>query len=432
MIPERSSQDPRGRSPRGPRPALAARVAGGLALVSLALAPLARAQGPHQLSLHEELVFPAGQDTASVPFQDVGGHIQVPVSVNGGEPFWMVFDTGMPSPGVLLYGSPRVDALQLPYGEAQIRVGGAGGAGEATAAKLAQDVTVKLGALAITGTMAIVMPAKPEMSAVHEGIIGASLYRNATITVDRDRGVVRFTRLGRYQPPAGAAVVPLELVGNHAYVQAGLVQDGGTLPLRLILDLGATHAVSLNSHTNPAIHVPAGARVARVGRGMSGVLRGRVGRIAGFELGGQRLANVVATFPDSAFENPRGLDSRDGNLGSGILARFELTLDYANAKLYLRPSRRFADAFEWDMSGVTFDPGPDGTPTVAEVIADSPAGRAGISAGEQLVAVDGKPVQARSLMLMREQFKQPGREIVLRLRKGGAERDVKLKLQRLV
>ncbi len=408
------------------------------ALLSTALwtcplaAPVA-AQGAHSLALHETVVFPAGRDTVSVPFEDVGGHIQLPVSVNGSSPFMMVFDTGMPTPGVLLYADERVDGLALPFGDAQIRVGGAGGAGEAQTAKLAQGITLRVGALEISGSMAIVMPAKPEMSLVHDGIIGASLYRNAAVTIDRDHGVVRFTRAGRYVPPGDASVVPLELAGNHAYVQAGLLDaKAGAVPLRLILDLGATHAVSLNSHANPAIRVPRGARVARVGRGMGGVLTGRVGRIAGLELGGQRLRDVVATFPDSAFENPRGLDSRDGNLGSGILSRFNVTLDYAGAKMYLHPSRRFADPFEWDMSGLTFDPGPDGALVVAEVLPDSPASRAGITAGEQLVAVDGQPANPRELMRTRDRFRRVGHDVLLRLRKNGAERDVKLRLQRLI
>jgi hypothetical protein len=407
------------------------------ALLASAFAGAAAAQGAphgeHQVKLHEDVVFPAGRDTVSVRFEDVGGHVQIPVSVNGSPPLMMVFDTGMPTPGVLLYAGERVDRMKLPFGDAKIRVGGAGGAGVEQEARLAQGITLRVGALEIGSTIAIVMPAKPEMSSIHDGIIGASLFRNMSITIDHDQNIVRFTRAGQFVPPTGASAVPLEIIGNHAYVQAALVDAAGaTTPLRLIVDLGATHAVSLNSHANPAIHVPAGARTTRVGRGMSGVLTGRVGRIAGFELGGRRLQNVVATFPDSAFENPRALDSRDGNLGSGILSRFEVTFDYAGGNMYLLANRRFAEPFEWDMSGLTFDPGRNGALVVAEVLPDSPASRAGITPGEQLISVDGEAAEARELMRKRDRFKQAGREIVLRLRKGGAERNVKLKLERLV
>jgi hypothetical protein len=326
-----------------------------------------------------------------------------------------------------------VDRLNLPFGPMQVRVGGAGGGGEPLTARLAQGISFRVGALEIAGSVAIVMPSKPEMSLIHDGIVGASLFRNTVVSIDRELGVVRFTRPGHWTPPADAAVVPLDLSGGHACVEAGLVQSSGqVMPVRLILDLGATHAVSLNTHSGSGIAVPDRAVAARVGRGMSGVLTGRVGRIAGLDIGGHRLAGVVATFPDSAFENPRGLDSRDGNLGSGVLSRFELTLDYASAKMYLRPNRRFSDPFEWDMTGVTFDPSPGGKLVVAEVLPGSPGGRAGIAPGDELVAVDGEPADPRAMMRDRSRFRQAGRVLVLRLRTAGKERDVRLKLVRLV
>jgi membrane-associated protease RseP (regulator of RpoE activity) len=165
---------------------------------------------------------------------------------------------------------------------------------------------------------------------------------------------------------------------------------------------------------------------------MSGAMSGRVGRIAGLELGGHRLANVVATFPDSAFESPRGLDQRNGNLGSGVLGRFNVTLDFGGSRIFLVPNRRFAEPFEWDMSGLVFDMGEGGKVTVAEVLTDSPAAAAGIRPGEELVAVDGAAVEPREMIRQRERFRQPGREMALTLRQNGRERVVKLKLRRLV
>ena len=75
-------------------------------------------------------------------------------------------------------------------------------------------------------------------------------------------------------------------------------------------------------------------------------MRGHVGRVPAFELEGHRLHGVVATFPDPRHENPRGADSRNGNLGMGLLSRFNFTLDYAAKTLYLEPNKRFADPFE--------------------------------------------------------------------------------------
>lgn len=403
-----------------------------LAALAAFVAVPALTQGQHGLPMDEKLSFPEGRDSVSVRFENWGEHLIIPVSVNGRPPLQMVFDTGMPIPGVLLYEGALVDSMKLAFGPMQVDVGGAGG-GASVKARLATGVTLGVGALSVGGSIAIVMPPTPQMSGLHDGIIGASLFNGLIVSVDHDRGVMTLTQRESFTPPAGATEVPLEVVGRHAYVKAGIVgANGQVTPLRLILDVGATHAVSLNRRANPEISLPAGAFPTRIGRGMSGAISGQVGRIAGFELGGKRLTGVIATFPDSAFENPKGLDSGDGNLGGGILGRFNVTLDYVGKRMYLVPNQRFADPFEWDMTGVTFDIGEGGLIEVKSVLPRSPGAEAGVKPGEALVAVDGVKAVPRDLLRERERFRQVGRELVLTLRRDGREHQVKLKLRRLV
>lgn len=401
----------------------------------LLLLPLtATAQGGHGggLPVSESFEFPKGQRRVVIPFTDSGEHVIIPISVNGSEPLEMVFDTGMPSPGVLLYEGTAADRITLQFSPMKIRVGGAGSA-EAKEARLATDVRLGAGALTIRGSVAIVMPPTPQMSSLHDGIIGATLFRNLIVTIDRDRHELVLEKPEGHVPPRNASVVPLDTKSHHAYVKAGLVgADGKVTPLDLVLDLGATHAVSLNRHSNAAIVVPPGAISTRVGRGMGGVMTGQVGRIAGFELGGHRMKGVIATFPDSAFENPRGLDSRDGNLGGGILGRFNVTLDYPHDRLLLVPNSRMAEPFEWEMTGARFDLDDAGRLVASEVLAGSPAEAAGIAVGDTLVAVEGQPADARQLQRQRSRFREPGRMITMTVRGPGGERTVKLTLRRLV
>jgi membrane-associated protease RseP (regulator of RpoE activity) len=192
------------------------------------------------------------------------------------------------------------------------------------------------------------------------------------------------------------------------------------------------HSVSLNRRANPRIELPKNSFSSRIGRGMSGAMTGEVGRIAGFELGGHRLASVVATFPDSAFESPRGLDQRDGNLGGGILGRFNITFDYVGKRMFIVPNQRFGRPFDWDMTGITFDIAENGTIQVKSLVPGSPAAAAGVKLGEVLVAVNGTKAVPRDLIRERDRFRQEGKEVVLTLREQGKDRQVKLKLKRLV
>ncbi len=381
----------------------------------------------------ESVRLPDGKTSVTLPLETRSALVLLPVSINGSEPFSVVLDTGMPVPGVILYDSDRVKSLKLPLGPGRARVGGAGGRGQTFETRIAQGSTLRIGEAEIAGATVTVLPSIPSLSAMHDGIIGMSVFRNFTVTIDHDREVIVLTPPGRFPPPDGATEVPLQLAGNVAYVKADLVTRSGSLaPLQLLLDLGATHPVSLNVTSSDSIRVPEGAPATRIGRGVSGAVTGRVGRIAGLVLGGHRLTEVVATFPDPEFENPRKLDSRNGNLGSGVLGRFNVTLDYTAKKMYLVPNRRFAEPFEWDMSGLVCEAGAQGELAVVAVAPGSPAAQAGIEEGDAVIALDGEPVSSRDFFKLRERFRRDGAQVRVGVRHGGAERTVTLRLSRLL
>lgn len=375
---------------------------------------------------------PQGKTSVTIPFKRSGEHILIPVGVNGRDPVWVVLDTGMPGPGVLLYDGPNVDALALEYSDVQAAVGGAGSGGNVKA-RIAMDGTLKIGDAVVGDAPITVVPRVAFLSAIHDGIIGMAVFGNFVTTVDYDRGEITLTDPKSYAPDPAAATVALALKGPVAYVDAGLIgADGKSTPVRLLLDCGAGHAVSLNATSSKSVVVPAGALRTRIGRGMSGEVRGQVGRIPGLELGGIRIPDVVATFPDPEHENPRGLDSRDGNLGSGVLGRFNVTYDYPHRKLYLVKNQRFSEPFEWDMSGLVLEPGAGDTITIAKVVPDSPAAAAGIVPGDRLLAIGGRPLVNRNVSDTRAWLSTDGADVEVGWVHDGTARTATLRLKRMI
>jgi C-terminal processing protease CtpA/Prc len=100
--------------------------------------------------------------------------------------------------------------------------------------------------------------------------------------------------------------------------------------------------------------------------------------------------------------------------------------------MFLRPGQQSARAFEFDMAGLVLQARRDGALTVLDVIADSPAGRAGAESGDILVAVDGQDVRSlgneRTLGLLRT----PGRTVVLTLERSGRQMTRRVTLARLI
>lgn len=74
--------------------------------------------------------------------------------------------------------------------------------------------------------------------------------------------------------------------------------------------------------------------------------------------------------------------------------------------------------------GVELAPGPGGGVLAKHVVTNSPAGKAGLSDGDQILAADGIPLDEPRQLVARVALLGPGNNIQLKLRRGGAEKDV--------
>jgi peroxiredoxin len=74
--------------------------------------------------------------------------------------------------------------------------------------------------------------------------------------------------------------------------------------------------------------------------------------------------------------------------------------------------------------GIELGTGPAGGVVAKHVVTSSPAGKAGIADGDQLLAVDGAPLDEPRQLVARVALLGPNAPISLRVRHGGVERDV--------
>jgi hypothetical protein len=198
------------------------------------------------------------------------------------------------------------------------------------------------------------------------------------------------------------------------------------------VDLGASHAISLNIDTDERLAVPDKALRTVVGRGVGGEIRGQVGRVGSLAFAGFTFVDVVATFPDAEHQHPGGMDSKNGNLGSGMLKRFNVTFDYPNERMLLAPNERFEEPFEWDMSGMRLEPLATTGLRVEDLIANSPAEKAGLAVGDVVTHVNGRPASERNLFELKKLMQQDGAVLEITATRNGKPLELKLKLRRLV
>jgi hypothetical protein len=416
------------------------RSVGLLGLLLLSQAGWAQSAGIFQLTR-------PGAKRTTFKFDTQRNLIIVAARLNGHGPYHFLLDTGVSTS--LITNPALADSLHIVRGE-ELRVIGAGGEGTPLRAFRTDNVRVELpGLIAPHMSWLLLSDDALNLSGFAgtriDGILGAEFFQSLVVTIWPMRGQLVCHIPATYRAPRrGWTSLPLHLHQGKAFVEADVEQmpaaagaPTAALPLRLVLDTGAGHALSLETNADRRLHLPPGHLRADLGRGLNGIVRGSLGRVGAIKLGRYRLPRVLTSFPDSeqVHQRLRGYDaSRQGNLGFEVLKRFNCVIDYPHQRLLLRANSNSRLPFEHDMSGLSLVAAGPGYRyyQVLSVEAGSPAEDAGIVPEEELLAINLLPAGVLPLTEITRLLRaQDGQRLLLVLRRPDGElHSVSLRLRR--
>jgi C-terminal processing protease CtpA/Prc len=112
-------------------------------------------------------------------------------------------------------------------------------------------------------------------------------------------------------------------------------------------------------------------------------------------------------------------------MGTQILSRFRLLVDYPHDRLYLAPYADAARPFPRGRLGLSMLP-EAGALVVKLVAAGSPAATAGFHVGDRIVGVDDKPAASWTMPTLDKRFEAPAGMTVRLELEGGETRTVTL------
>ncbi|MEM6360059.1 MAG: aspartyl protease family protein [Bacteroidota bacterium] len=340
-----------------------------------------------------------------IPFEVYSNLIVIPVILNNQLPLKFVLDTGVRT--TILTDKAYSDILNLSYSR-KYTIAGLGG-DKLVEAYVTSGVSLTLPpAVKGKGHSMLVLEEdylelRNYLGVNVNGILGYEVFSRFIVEVNYDTKILTLTTPEFFKKKRSYDEIPITVEDTKPYIKGRVVyHDGNELDLKLMIDSGASHGLFLEEDSNPNLYIPENHINSTLGRGLGGVLRGKIARLARFEIGDKHWDNLIATFP----QEDRVLDSlknttvfRNGSIGGEILNRFKIIFNFPQEKIYVKRGRSFKKAFTYNLSGLVVKA--KGSALVDyEIVAvreKSPGEAAGFKKGDRIISINSMSVKDMTL-----------------------------------
>ncbi|HEY4416953.1 MAG TPA: aspartyl protease family protein [Verrucomicrobiae bacterium] len=259
------------------------------------------------------------------------------------------------------------------------------------------------------------------------GMLGMDLLQRYVITFDPDQEQFSLTTNVPAIVKQRALAIPLTRAdnGKEEILQLS-ARLNGSGPINLVLDSGAFDFLGLNQADWDKVFPDDKEPVVEdfnVGAD-SKIVRSKAARIRSLRIGASLYTNILV----GLVSNPTSFS----HIGDLFLRQHIAALDVSNQVLYLLPSRHFGETNELDMSGLHL------LKLNSKIMAymvdsNSPAFKAGIRDGAELVAINGQPAGSVLLSDIRQILrKADGMKISLEIKQAGQVKEANFRLKKRI
>ncbi|UOE49487.1 aspartyl protease family protein [Mucilaginibacter sp. SMC90] len=345
----------------------------------------------------------------NIPFKLERNLMIIQLKINQKGPYNFILDTGV---GLMIITDPKLaDSISIPN-KRTLKIPGLG-EGEDSEAYVTSTIDVAIpGLVSYDVAAAILKKDVFNLSGyagmpIH-GLLGYEFFNNLAVKISFQDSVVTVCRSKDLKPFRKANKIPMSIEDRKAYINARVVMPGiAPIKTKLVVDLGAGHPVSIERYIKTYGLPQKFISSANLGIGLNGPINGFISRMEEFDLGKFKLKKVIASFPDDGNNQINLSVKRDGNLGVGILKRFNVILDYPDSAMYLKPGSTYNAPFEHDMSGLEYYAAGDHLEriVISRVEPGSAADEIGLERDDEIISINFKPVSRMTLQDIDELLK---------------------------
>lgn len=371
---------------------------------------------------------PPDVDRVEIPIEIHNNLAVVPVVLNNTLPLKFIVDTGVRT--AILTEKIYSDILNLSYTR-KYTISGAGGQ-KLVDAYLTNNVTFDMPGVHGQGHSMLVLDQdylelKNSMGTEVHGILGYELFSRFVVTVNYEMKRLILERPDKFKPRKSFQALPITVEDTKPFIRVPLaMSDSAKLIAKLLVDSGASHGIFLEIDSDSLVQVPTKNIDAVLGRGLGGVIIGKIGRIKQLSFGSYQLQDIVASFPtdyiprDTTRKNNK--KHRNGSIGGDLLSRFTVVFDFPREKIYFKKNSSFSKKFYYNLSGLTIcAKGPRlRNFEISDVRKDTSADKCGLQVGDRLLALNGIDLSELELNDVNSLFnRKPGKKIKLVIMRNG-------------
>lgn len=330
----------------------------------------------------------------SIPFELVGSYVVITLKINDSSPLNLILDSGVRN--TIITEMQEGDHVSINYSDVKDLMGLGGGSH--LEAFVSNYNTIKAGRIKMKNKTVYVLQNDIFNLSKHtgtkiNGLIGADFFQDYSIEIDYVAKRLRFYEPVPFDNPKGYEVLPITIEQQKLFLELSVLNfDSTRQKVKMLIDTGALLNAWFQSQTKASVPVPPLSVSGSIGEGLNGLITGKYARIPEICVGSFKLKQPIVSFPDSAsIAGILANSNRDGTIGSQLLSRFHLIVDYNNRKIYFKPNNRFDLKYSYNVAGIEIIQMSTlfAIPEVVSVWENSPASKAGVKAGDQILEVNG-------------------------------------------
>lgn len=238
-----------------------------------------------------------------------------------------------------------------------------------------------------------------------DGIIGFSFFSRYIVKINFDHYFVEVYQPGKMEYPRGGTL--LKPAFSSIPISFLQFRDRKKMNHNFYFDTGAGLCFLLTEQyaKDSAILLSKRTPLATQAEGMVGRVQMRLTVIKELKLGPYRFFNVPTYLYQDDYNVIR-YPFAGGLFGNELLRRFNMTFNYGQREIHLKPNNHFEEPFDYAYTGLGMYT-IDGKVMVEDIVPGSPAEKAGFKLGDEIMAVGnnfGKNIQAyKNLLLVANQ-----------------------------